>query len=64
MEEKVIEAVRGYPVLYDTSHEDYFRIKFKDEIWENIAKELKMHSGKYFTESILFILSPYSYLYL
>jgi len=38
--EKLIEMVRGFHVLYDTSHEDYMRSKLKDDLWDKIAKEL------------------------
>lgn len=38
--EKLIEIVRSFPVLYDTSHEDYMRSKLKDDLWDKIAKEL------------------------
>lgn len=53
--EKLIEMVRGFPVLYDTSHEDYMKSKLKDDLWKNIAKELNTDnfynyiSTKYFT---------------
>jgi len=39
---KLIEIVRGFPVLYDTSHEDYMRSKLKDDLRDKIAKELNM----------------------
>ncbi|KAL4103861.1 hypothetical protein QTP88_019196 [Uroleucon formosanum] len=37
---KLIEMVRGFPVLYDTSYEDYMRSKLKDDLWDKIAKEI------------------------
>lgn len=46
MEETLIEAVRHYKVLFDTSHVDYMKIKLKNEIWEKIASELKLKNGK------------------
>jgi len=46
MEEKLIEAVRQYSVLFDTSHPDYMKAKLKNNIWENIANELKFKNGK------------------
>lgn len=47
MEEQLIEAVRGRPVLYDTSHADYLKIKLKLLRWEEIAQEIGMKSGKF-----------------
>lgn len=38
--EKLIEMVRGFPVLYDTTHKDYMNSKLKDDLWEKLAKEL------------------------
>lgn len=37
--EKIMEMVRGFLVLYDTTHKDYMRSKLKDDLLENIAKE-------------------------
>lgn len=64
MEEQLIEAVRAFPILYDTSHPDYFRAKLKQDLWESIAKDLNLHNGKYLIESLLFLVSFYSCLYL
>lgn len=47
MEETLIEAVRHYKVLFDTSHADYMKGKLKNETWEKIASELKLNNGKY-----------------
>lgn len=47
MEETLIEAVRHYSVLFDTSHADYMKGKLKNEIWEKIASDLKLSNGKY-----------------
>jgi hypothetical protein len=55
MEEKIIEAVRAQPVLYDTSHADYFRGKLKQRIWNGIAKDLNVSDGKYIQSIYLFI---------
>lgn len=38
--EKLIELVRGFPVLYDTTHDEYMRSKLKDDLWKKIAEEL------------------------
>lgn len=45
-EEKLIEMVRVYPVLYDTSDGKYMKTKYKQEIWGKIAKELNIADGK------------------
>ncbi|XP_045460977.1 uncharacterized protein LOC123671274 [Harmonia axyridis] len=45
MEEKLIEAVRGYPCLYDTTNPYYIRTKYKQEIWGNIANKLNLENG-------------------
>lgn len=41
--EKLIEMVRGFPMLYDTNHEDYMKEKLKDDLWEKITKELNTY---------------------
>ncbi|KAG8262890.1 hypothetical protein J6590_043878 [Homalodisca vitripennis] len=41
-EEKLIEMVRVYPVLYDTSDGKYMKTKYKQELWGEIAKELNI----------------------
>lgn len=38
--EDLIEIVRSYPILYDTSHELYMRPKTKDDLWSNIGRGL------------------------
>lgn len=55
--EKLIEMVRNYDVLYNTNNPDYMKIKLKDEIWVNIARELKLNNGKY--ENSLFKVTLY-----
>lgn len=45
-EEKLIEMVRVYQVLYDTSDGKYMKTKYKQEIWGKIAKELNIADGK------------------
>nr|CAH7746039.1 unnamed protein product [Callosobruchus chinensis] len=45
MDEKLIEAVRGRRILYDTSHGDYMRSKLKSEQWKDIAKEAGLMNG-------------------
>lgn len=38
--EKLIETVRDYPVLYDSAHMDYRDTKRKDNIWIKISEKL------------------------
>jgi len=45
--EKLIEFVKIYPILYDSSHENYKNVRKKDKVWEQIGVELK-ESGKWF----------------
>lgn len=46
MEENLIELVRTYPELYDTSNVNYMKSKYKQELWKKIGKELKLVDGK------------------
>lgn len=48
-DEKLIELVREYPVLYDLSHSKYMDTGFKNNIWARIAKEMKQ-DGKLITK--------------
>ena len=45
--EELIEAVRHERVLYVTSHPDYTRGTYMDEIWATIASTLQLKDGKY-----------------
>jgi len=45
-EEKLIEAVRKNPELYDTKHANYMKTKLKTRIWQDIAKDLNLKEGK------------------
>ncbi|XP_066996109.2 uncharacterized protein [Anabrus simplex] len=45
MEEKIIEAVRSYPILYDVNHVDYVKTKLKLYIWSEIAKDVNVNNG-------------------
>ncbi|XP_076631750.1 uncharacterized protein LOC143346933 [Colletes latitarsis] len=40
--EKLIEIVQQYPILYDTNHVDYSKIKLKEEVWSSIAEKLHL----------------------
>lgn len=43
----LIEAVRNYPALYDTYHNDYMNTKVKINIWNQIALQVGFRSGKH-----------------
>ncbi|XP_039299430.1 uncharacterized protein LOC120355172 [Nilaparvata lugens] len=45
-EEKVIEAVRKYPELFDTNNPNYMKSKLKTRIWMDIAKDLNLKDGE------------------
>ena len=45
-EQKLAEAVRKYPVLYD-KQDKYFKDRNKKKLaWEDVAKEMDLESGK------------------
>lgn len=43
---RIINLVRQYPALYDTTHEDYNRYYKKIQIWNSIAAEVNYSDGK------------------
>lgn len=43
---KIINCVKQYPALYDTTHEDYNRYHKKIQIWNNIAAEVNYSDGE------------------
>ena len=46
-EERLSEAVRKYPILYDKA-DTYFKDKAKKQLaWEDVAKEANMENGKF-----------------
>lgn len=45
-DEKLIELVRRYPVLYDLSHTKYMDTDFKNTIWRKIAEEIETTGKK------------------
>lgn len=52
--EKIIEAVKYYPILYDLSHPDYKNIRKKNEIWDEMGKSLIINTeGKKIYISLL-----------
>ncbi|XP_072378709.1 uncharacterized protein [Diabrotica undecimpunctata] len=44
-DEKLIELVRKYPAIYDTSNLKYLDTKYKLEIWKKIGEEIQQTSG-------------------
>jgi hypothetical protein len=44
--ELLIETVKKHPMLYDIRNEDYRNVRKKDQLWDEIGKELHVH-GKY-----------------
>ncbi|KAL1516655.1 hypothetical protein ABEB36_000538 [Hypothenemus hampei] len=38
--EKLIHAVKNYPILYDVSNEEYKNAKMKKQVWNQIGEEL------------------------
>ena len=45
-EQKLSEAVRKYPVLYD-KQDSHFKDRVKKKLaWSDVAKEMKLESGK------------------
>ena len=40
-DEKLIELVRNYPVLYDLSNPKYMDTDFKNTLWSKIGAEMK-----------------------
>jgi len=46
-DEKLIELVRKYSVLYDLSHPKYMNTDFKNIIWTKIAEEMETTGKKY-----------------
>jgi hypothetical protein len=45
--ELLVECVRKHPTLYDMSNEDYRNVRKKDQLWDEIGKELHV-PGKYY----------------
>lgn len=41
-DEKLIELVRNHTVLYDLSHKKYMDSNYKNIIWSDISKEIKL----------------------
>lgn len=49
MEEKLIEKVRQYEILYNHSSREYRNQRMRQEAWEEIAGELKITGNNFIT---------------
>lgn len=47
-EMSLVEKIKSFPALYNSSHEDWKNKSHRDDIWEMIATELET-SGKMLT---------------
>ncbi|RZF32631.1 hypothetical protein LSTR_LSTR015787, partial [Laodelphax striatellus] len=45
MEDKIIEAVKQNPILYDPSDRNYLNVKVKSQQWDEIAREVGLPNG-------------------
>ena len=45
VDEKLAEAVRNFPILYDKESKDFKDKKKKDLVWNDVAKEVGFPSG-------------------
>ena len=55
LEEKLAEAVRKFPVLYDKSCRDFKDNSKKRLAWEDVAKQIKLQTGMYCSSEYSFI---------
>lgn len=51
--ERLIEAVRKYPALYDMSDEKYMDTNYKSSLWVKISEEIKQ-TGKQIHCNVLY----------
>lgn len=49
---KLIQLVRIYPALYNSSHSKYMDSSYKSEVWNIIGKEMELE-GKFFFKHII-----------
>ena len=59
LEEKLTEAVRQFPVLYDKSCKD-FKEKQKRLAWDDVAKQVGLQTGMYSSSEYSFICLMFS----
>ena len=55
LEEKLAEAVRKFPVLYDKSCRDFKDNSKKRLAWEDVAKQVGLQTGMYCRSEYSFI---------
>lgn len=55
LEEKLAEAVRQFPVLYDKSCRDFKDNNNKRVAWEDVAKQVGLQTGMYYSIEYSFI---------
>ena len=55
LEEKLAEAVRQFPVLYDKSCKDFKDNSKKRLAWDDVAKEVGLQTGMYSSSEYSFI---------
>ena len=60
LEEKLAEAVRQYPVLYDKSCKEFKDNKKKKLAWEDVAKQVGLQTGMYCSSEYSFICLMFS----
>ena len=60
LEEKLAEAVRQFPVLYDKSCRDFKDNSKKRLAWEDVAKQVGLQTGMYCSSEYRFICLMFS----
>ena len=61
IEEKLAEAVRQFPVLYDKSCRDFKDNGKKRLAWKDVAEQIKLQSGMYCSSEYSFICLMFSF---
>ena len=61
LEEKLAEAVRQFPVLYDKSCRDFKDNNKKRVAWEDVAKQVGLQIGIYYSIEYSFICLIFRY---
>ena len=60
LEEKLAEAVRQFPVLYDKSCKDFKDNSKKRLAWDDVAKEVGLQTGMYSSSEYSFIVCSFN----
>ena len=60
LEEKLAEAVRQFPVLYDKSCRDFKDNSKKGLAWDDVAKQVRLQTGMYSSSENSFICLTFS----